>query len=211
MGTINKIVKLREKDRATIITYYIRHRLLRLRKTIHIYKKYIDSELIKYQKKKVTTSRGEKLVGLSKEASCVTVKLRTVKRHLHEVGNTENIWDLTLFNAIRTASEAEQFLEVLLFELSRFNTKTKATELATDSRYSDQRLLLEKAANVARHLWENDSKLLHHQMKKYLEEDYQDEKGLHPFIYLPRKSFLNVLKQVAKEMNRYDLIGGQKK
>ncbi|WP_054694662.1 hypothetical protein [Geotalea toluenoxydans] len=182
-----------------------------MRKTIHIYKKYIDSELIKYQKKKVTTSRGEKLVGLSKEASCVTVKLRTVKRHLHEVGNTENIWDLTLFNAIRTASEAEQFLEVLLFELSRFNTKTKATELATDSRYSDQRLLLEKAANVARHLWENDSKLLHHQMKKYLEEDYQDEKGLHPFIYLPRKSFLNVLKQVAKEMNRYDLIGGQKK
>lgn len=87
----------------------------------------------------------------------------------------------------------------------------EVSKKATDARYGKQRELLARAANVAKKLWEGGERLLHHEMKKYLIEEYQDDAGKYPFLNLPEKSLLKTVKQVAKEMNRPDLISGQKK
>ena len=82
---------------------------------------------------------------------------------------------------------------------------------ARDERYADSRETLNRAAEVARQQWVSGSNLLHHQMKKYLVEEYRDEGGKYPFLSLPDKSLLEAVKRVAKEMNRPDLISGHKK
>lgn len=76
----------------------------------------------------------------------------------------------------------------------------------------------EKAAAAARRLWASGSPLLHHQVVKYLTEEYQDAEGKHPFMHLPgdvnaspHKVLLETAKQVAREINRPDLISGGKK
>ena len=76
----------------------------------------------------------------------------------------------------------------------------------------------EKAAEVARLKWEQGSSLLHHQMVKFLIEEYKDENGKYPFMCLPDsknsspdKVLLKKMKEVAKDLRRIDLISGLKK
>jgi hypothetical protein len=87
----------------------------------------------------------------------------------------------------------------------------KASKNAHDSRYNSRRELLNELGRVARKLWEGGSTHMHYQMKDYLLNEYEDSKGNVPFSSLPEKSALNIVKQVAKEINRPDLISGQKK
>jgi len=93
---------------------------------------------------------------------------------------------------------------------------------AHDVRYAPLRHFKEKVAGVAKKLWEDGSLLLHHKMAKYLIEEYQDENGKYPFMLLPindkdgnplppDKVVRETLKQLATEMNRRDLVSGQKK
>ena len=94
----------------------------------------------------------------------------------------------------------------------------ESSENAHNARYAPLREFKENAASVAKRAWEGGSNLFHHQMVKYLVEEYQDENGKHPFTQLPDKNkstpekvLLKTLKEVAKEINRPDLISGQKK
>ena len=90
---------------------------------------------------------------------------------------------------------------------------------ASDARYASLREFKEQAASVAKSIWESGSTQLHHQMAKHLETTYQNENGSNPFWHLPGKDIeaspskvlLKVVKQVAKDINRMDLISGQKK
>lgn len=82
---------------------------------------------------------------------------------------------------------------------------------ALNARHSPRRKLKEQAADVAKKEWVNGSTLLHHEMKRFLVEDYQDENGKYPFVNLPDRALLDTLKQVARELNRPNLISGQKK
>jgi len=91
------------------------------------------------------------------------------------------------------------------------------TKRSIEVRHQPLRDAKTKAADVARNLWENGSKLLHHEMATYLVEEYQEE-GKHPFLRLPgvkeentTKLLREVTKSVAKDMNRLDLIKGLKK
>ena len=91
---------------------------------------------------------------------------------------------------------------------------------ASKKRHECTRYFKEQAAVVARKLWEEGSTLPHHKMAMFLMTEYKDENGLSPFEHLPSKdqisknTSLNVLrntvKAVALEMNRRDLITGQK-
>jgi hypothetical protein len=116
----------------------------------------------------------------------------------------------------------EKILEVF------YESQPKAiSKKATNARYENLREFKEKAANVAKIEWENGSILLHNKMAQFLENEYKDENGKHPFMYLPpfkdrrtgnmikdappNKVLLQITKRVAKEMNRPDLISGQKK
>ena len=71
--------------------------------------------------------------------------------------------------------------------------------------------MLEEVAAVARGEWESGSTLLHHQMKKFISEEYEDNVGKHPFLNLSDKSILGKCKEVAESMGRPDLIFGYKK
>jgi hypothetical protein len=111
-------------------------------------------------------------------------------------------------------------VEVLEWEVNRLEDQhqfagkkalSEKSKKATDARYQEQRQTLDKAAVVARQLWDNGSVMLHHRMKQYLVEEYQDETGKYPFLSLPDKSLLETCKRVAKEIKRPDLISGQKK
>ena len=100
---------------------------------------------------------------------------------------------------------------------SRFDVSKKATNV----RYESLRIFKAKAAEVAKSLWEGGSMLLHHQMAQYLIEEYVED-GKYPFLHLPEKDrkgnfppsdkvLRDTVKLVAKDMNRPDLISGQKK
>jgi hypothetical protein len=91
------------------------------------------------------------------------------------------------------------------------DSRILSSRKATDAQYSRSRDLLSRVEEIARREWENGSSLLHHQMKKYLAEEYQDDNKKHPFVNVPEKSILERVKRVAKEINRPDLISGQKK
>jgi hypothetical protein len=87
----------------------------------------------------------------------------------------------------------------------------KASKNANDERYKKHRQQLKEVASVSQTLWRNGSILMHHQMKKYLIEEYQDKAGKYPFLNLPEKAILETCKKVLLEMNRTDLISGRKK
>jgi hypothetical protein len=96
--------------------------------------------------------------------------------------------------------------------------RKKVSKSAADARYSLIREFKHKAAVVARCKWEEGSELTHDKMVKFLIEEYKDSNGKYPFISLPdaKKSqpenvLRDVVKNVAKEMNRPDLIRGNKK
>ena len=96
-------------------------------------------------------------------------------------------------------------------ELEKKNVKAITSKKGTDKRYARQRELLNQLEGVARDLWEGGSTLLHHQMKDYLLNDYADANDNLPFVSLAEKTVLSRVKQIAKEMNRYDLISGLEK
>lgn len=110
-------------------------------------------------------------------------------------------------------------MEVLGWELQNAekNVKQRSSKIAHDARYAQLREFKEKAAKIARQLWETGLKLSHDKMAKHLIENYQDETGKHPFMHLPNsneapdKVLLEVVKDVAKKIKRPDLISGQKK
>ncbi len=101
--------------------------------------------------------------------------------------------------------------EALIYFLAEKAALKQASKNATDERYREPRQLLDKAASVAKLKWEGGSNLKHHQMKKYLIEEYQDEAGKYPFLNIADKSILETCKRVALEIKRPDLISGQKK
>lgn len=103
---------------------------------------------------------------------------------------------------------------------SLYNTEgIKAiSKKATDEKYSPGRQLYKEAVDIAKSMWEQGSLLKHHQMKRYLIKDYRGETGVKsPFARFDascgytEKGLLERLKALAKEMNRPDLISGQKK
>jgi len=96
--------------------------------------------------------------------------------------------------------------------------RKKGSKAAADARYFLIREFKEKAAAIAKQQWENGSTLKHDKMVKFLTEEYVDSSGKHPFICLPdgkqsqpENVLRCVVKAVAKEMNRPDLICGIKK
>lgn len=206
--TETRILELQESRVLSIMLYSIRTRMLRARRFIRIQEKLIKYEINRRDNKKVSSADGDALSVLSSNARNIVKNLRITMLRLKFDLYTE---DLVLFKATKLTDEAEHFSNSLLCELTRIASRTKAAQVATDSRYKSQRLLLKQAACVARSEWQNGSTLLHHQMKKFLVEEFQDESGKHPFLHLQEKSILKVVKQVAKEMNRTDLISGQKK
>jgi len=99
--------------------------------------------------------------------------------------------------------------------------KANVSKNANDIKYEKLRDFKNKAAKVIEREWKNGSTLLHHKMAKYLCEYYQ-ENNKHPFGHLPNidkdgdfpsseKVLREVAKEVAKKMNRHDLISGNKK
>lgn len=110
-------------------------------------------------------------------------------------------------------------LSELNIEIALQKASKESSKKATDARHLALREFKKKAALAAKNQWENGSKLLHHEMAKYLETTYQDENGINPFWHLPgndidassKKVLLQVVKEVAKEMNRPDMISGQRK
>jgi len=99
-----------------------------------------------------------------------------------------------------------------------YNERKRSSKIAVDARYALIREFKLKAAAVARQQWEEGSVLTHDKMVKFLIKDYVDESGKHPFETLPdgknsqpENVLRDVVKNVAKEMNRLDLIRGIKK
>ena len=93
---------------------------------------------------------------------------------------------------------------------------------AANAKYKTLREFKEKAAAAAKKEWEAGSTRRHHEMARYLADDYLDENGKHPFMhllgkdkngnYLPSDRVLRKqCKQVAKDIDRLDLISGNKK
>ena len=100
---------------------------------------------------------------------------------------------------------------------TEFVTKLNISKNATDFRYSPGRDLYRAALHVARTMWENGSDLKHHQMKSYLVNMYRDGESIKsPFEKFDAacgytdRGLLKHLKALVKEMNRPDLISGQK-
>lgn len=86
---------------------------------------------------------------------------------------------------------------------------------ATDVQYSPERDLYKEALDIARSEWERGSLRIHHQMKRYLIKEYRNGKSQFRTFDANRgyteRGLLERLKGLAKEMNRPDLISGQKK
>lgn len=210
-GTIRSLIEARERERVQIFKYFLRARMLQIRNIIRDSIDLIKEELVKRGKKKNTVLREQRLSTILVEAQG---NLKTVKNAISKLEKLKaiNVWDYNLVQAMSFTGQAEEVLLILVGQLASVKIKAIASDTATDSKYKDDRLLLEKAATVARHMWENGSTLLHHQMKKYLAEEYVDENGKYPFVALElEKSILRTVKQVAIDMNRPDLISGQKK
>jgi hypothetical protein len=90
---------------------------------------------------------------------------------------------------------------------------SESARKSVESRHAPLRELKEKAAEIARELWQSGWDLRHHDMATYLVENYQDENGHYPFTRLPGvreentiKMMRKVTKKVAIELTRYDLI-----
>lgn len=96
-------------------------------------------------------------------------------------------------------------------EADEKSVRSEGGKKAINKRYSERRALLQHASSVALECWQNGSKLLHHEMKNYLVEEYQDQNNKHPFLNISEKSLLKTVKQTAKDMNLPHLISGQKK
>jgi len=108
-------------------------------------------------------------------------------------------------------------VEVLSLEVEHAEAKGRAkwSKEAINSRHAPLRDFKQKASDVAKMKWESGSTLLHHQMAKYLIEEYQDVEGRYPFIHLPgdvnaspNNVLLETVKKVAKDLKRFDLISG---
>jgi len=140
--------------------------------------------------------------------------LNSIAMHGVIILNTLNSW---------IHQEIHLIPETVSYVHGKTNTSSRleASRKANDVRYESLRKFKEKAAMVAKHIWENGSTLPHHKMAKYLIEEYE-ENGKRPFSLLPVKDdegfFLppdkvlrETVKDVAKGMNRPDLISGQKK
>jgi len=168
----------------------------------------------------------EKLRSLSadyarqKMETCDEFKNRDLEINIREAHR--EITSRQYFNNVFAIFEEDiqKTIQQLLTDME--NIPKEASRRATDARHYALREFKEKAARVAQSEWKRGSTLLHHQMTKYLIEEYQDEKGKYPFMYLPNKDkngnplppekvIRETLKQVAKIMNRPDLISGQRK
>lgn len=99
-------------------------------------------------------------------------------------------------------------MEVFQWQVEKLQQLPKR---AADARYAESRKLNKYAAGVAKALWKDGSTLQHHQMKKYLTDEYQDKEGKFPFNLMTDRTLLRILKNVAKEIGRTDLISGLKK
>ena len=106
----------------------------------------------------------------------------------------------------------------IAISLAEKNQRKRSSEVAIDAKYSKSRVFKDQAATVAKQQWEQGSTLTHDKMVKFLTEEYEDSSGKHPFTTLPDKKksppenvLREVLKGVAKEMNRPELIRGNKK
>lgn len=97
--------------------------------------------------------------------------------------------------------------------------KAQVSKNANDTKYELLRKFKDDAAKVIEREWKNGSTLLHHKMAKYLCLDYT-ENNKHPFGQLPdrdkegnfpssEKVLRDVAKDVAKKLNRPDLISGK--
>lgn len=123
-----------------------------------------------------------------------------------EGGVDDRMWPL-----ITALADITHQIPEATVQLEEMRIKAEASKRATDARYGNRRVLLEKARGVAQQLWENGDTRLHHEMKRYLIEEYCDETGKYPFVNLPDKSLLDAVKNVAKDLGKPDLISGRKK
>lgn len=105
-------------------------------------------------------------------------------------------------------------IEVFSFDNKRLR---KGPSNAANARHKKLKEFKEHAGRVAKSEWEKGSPLKHHRMRTFLVEEYE-EGGRFPFAHLPDapndssdQVLLDVVKQVAKDMDRPDLISGQKK
>ena len=94
-------------------------------------------------------------------------------------------------------------------------SRRKVSQNAVAKKNEPNQEFKEKAANVAKKLWEDGSELRHNKMVNFL-MNYIDDNGIKPFACLPNKSSsANVLRETVKEvaikLNRRDLITGLKK
>jgi len=125
---------------------------------------------------------------------------------------TKRIWDTAAIYGILLFDENAEIVA-----LAEAQAVAMGTKKAADARYSDLRAFKIQAASVAKQKWENGSDLLHHQMVKYLMEEYQDANGKYQFMLLPDKDksspdrvLLKTVKAVAIDMDRRDLLSGLK-
>lgn len=95
-------------------------------------------------------------------------------------------------------------------ELKR-EARKEASQKALNSRYAERNNLLEKAVKIAKKKWEEGSTKKHHEMKKFLVEEYK-EKGDIAFPFsggeISDKALLKALRETLREMGRTDLIKG---
>jgi hypothetical protein len=175
--------------------------------------------------------RAEKLYGLSQSSCNAIIGLSYVRDLIEESKRIStkrvpvesaaqfswNAFQAGLFIGMASPGRSVEFLE----SKQQYAEKTaikKSSMKANDARYLELRKFKERVACVARVMWLEGSDFLHNQMATYLMEEYQDEDGKHPFTNLPNnkksspdKVILKVLKQVAVEIGRPDLIHGRKK
>ena len=128
---------------------------------------------------------------------------------------TIKLTSLSYHNSMRESSTLKYAHSLIMEKCKAYEDRVKAPKKASkkahDGRYQERRELLKELAIVAGKLWKNGSTLLHHQMKDFLLNDYADQAGRLPFVSLPEKTVLKNLKDVARELQRPDLISGQKK
>ena len=151
---------------------------------------------------------------LSYDSKLSSNNLLALEQHGIIILNTLYSW---IHQEIHLISDTVSYVYEKAGSTSRLETSRKAN----DVRHENLRKFKEKAAIVAKQMWENGSTLPHHKMVKHLIEKYV-ENGKHPFSFLPIKDeegdlrspdkvLREVVKDVAKKMNRPDLISGQKK
>ena len=136
--------------------------------------------------------------------------LRFVKELWHIPGMPDNMWPV----AVKFAGMLHDGLGDLV-EVERRESVKKACKKAGEARHKPLQEFKEKAVAAARAEWANGSSLLHHQMAKYLTEEYRDETGKYPFTNLPGKSksspekvLCRVCKEVALGIGQPDLVFG---